>query len=156
MLRARRRDSPLRKRPADFARHTVLLTLGSALCALAVAVALFPLEAVLYTLVYVAFSSRITDAVFHGLTKRQAAIIISDRWEEIARELTAVHRIGITRIDGWGGYQGTGKTILYSIINRKNMSLLKRVVLDKDPSAFVAIMTAEDVTGVDVGNQPHW
>lgn len=48
---------------------------------LAVAVVLFPLEAVLYTLVYVALSSRITDAL-HGLTKRQAAIIISDRWEE--------------------------------------------------------------------------
>lgn len=123
---------------------------------LAVAVVLFPLEAVLYTLVYVALSSRITDAVFHGLTKRQAAIIISDRWEEIARELTTDHRIGITRIDGWGGYQRTSKTILYSVINRKNMSLLKRVVLDKDPSAFVAIMTAEDVTGVEVGNQPHW
>ena len=123
---------------------------------LAVAVVLFPLEAVLYTLVYVALSSRITDAVFHGLTKRQAAIIISDRWEEIARELTTDHRIGITRIDGWGGYQRTGKTILYSVINRKNMSLLKRVVLDKDPSAFIAIMTAEDVTGVEVGNQPHW
>lgn len=47
---------------------------------LAVAVLLFPLEAVLYTLVYVALSSRITDMVFHALTKRQAAIIISDRW----------------------------------------------------------------------------
>lgn len=156
MLRARRRDSPLTKRLADFARHTLLLTLGSALCALAVAVALFPLEAVLYTLVYAALSSRITDAVFHGLTKRQAAIIISDRREEIALDLTAVHGVGITRIGGWGGYQGTGKTILYSVINRKNMSLLKRVVLDKDPSAFVSIMTAEDVTGVEVGNQLHW
>jgi uncharacterized membrane-anchored protein YitT (DUF2179 family) len=123
---------------------------------LAVAIMLFPLEAVLYTLVYVALSSRITDAVFHALTKRQAAIIISDRWEEIARELTAVHRVGITRIDGWGGYRGSGQTILYSVLDRKNMSLLKRVALAKDPSAFVAIMTAEDVTGVEVGNQPHW
>lgn len=123
---------------------------------LAVGVMLFPLENVLYTLVYVAVSSRATDLVFHGLAKRQAAIIISDRWKEIAQELTAAHRLGITRIDGWGGYGGAGRTILYSVINRKHMSLLKRVVLEKDPSAFVAIMTAEDVTGVEVGNQPHW
>ncbi|MGE5293498.1 MAG: YitT family protein [Solirubrobacterales bacterium] len=123
---------------------------------LAAGIVLFPLEAVLYSLVYVAVSARATDVVFHGLAKRQAAIIISDRWGEIARELTTVHRLGITRIDGWGGYQGTGKTILYSVISRKNMSLLKRVVLTKDPGAFVAIMTAEDVTGVEVGNQPHW
>jgi len=45
---------------------------------------------------------------------------------------------------------------VYSVINRKHMSRLKRVVQEKDPSAFVAIMTAEDVTGVEVGNQPHW
>ena len=70
--------------------------------------------------------------------------------------MTTAHRLGITRIDGWGGYQGAGKTILYSVINRKNTSLLKKTVLEKDPSAFVAIMTAEDVTGVEVGNQPHW
>jgi len=33
---------------------------------------------------------------------------------------------------------------------------LNDVVLDNDPNAFIALATAEDVTGVEVGNQPHW
>jgi len=123
---------------------------------LAVAATLFPIETVLYTLVYVAATAQVTNMVFHGLARRQAALIISDKWQEIALELTNVHRFGVTRISGQGGYQGTDRTILYSVINRRNVSALKRIVLDRDPNAFIALMAAEDVTGVEVGNQPHW
>lgn len=123
---------------------------------LTVAAMLFPIENVLYTLVCAVVSAQATDVVFHGLTKRQAAIIISDNWKDIARELTNTHRVGVTLINGQGGYQGADKTILYSVVNRANVSSLKKVVLDNDPNAFIALATAEDVTGVEVGNQPHW
>lgn len=123
---------------------------------LAVAAMLFPIENVLYTLVCAVVSAQTTDAVFHGFAKRQAAIIISDNWKEITRELTKTHRVGVTQINGQGGYEGARKTILYSVVNRANVSALKKVVLDKDPNAFIALATAEDVTGVEVGNQPHW
>lgn len=117
---------------------------------------LFPIENVLYSLVFVAVAAQATNMVFHGLARRQAALILSDHWEEIARDLTRVHRIGVTRISGAGGYQGTSKTILYSVVPRRSVSGLKKAVLDKDPTAFIALMGAEDVTGVEVGNQPHW
>lgn len=123
---------------------------------LVVAAILFPIENVLYTLVYVVVTAQVTNVVFHGLSRRQAALIVSDKWQEIARELTNVRRIGVTRISGQGGYQGTDRTILYSVISRRNVSPLKRIVLEKDPHAFIALMAAEDVTGVEVGNQPHW
>lgn len=123
---------------------------------LGVAALLFPIENVLYTLVYAAVSSHVTDKVFHGLAKRRAAIIISEQWREITQELTATHRLGITRISGVGGYRGTDKTLLYSVLHRKHVPSLKRAVLERDPHAFIALMTAEDVTGVEVGNQPHW
>ncbi len=117
---------------------------------------LFPIENVLYSLVFVAVAAQVTNMVFHGLAKRQAALILSEHWEEIARELTRVHRIGVTRISGAGGYQGANRTILYSVVPRRSVSGLKKAVLAKDPNAFIALMGAEDVTGVEVGNQPHW
>ena len=123
---------------------------------LGVAAALFPIENVLYTLVYATVAAQVTNAVFHGLSKRQAALIISDKWQEIASELTNRHRLGVTRIRGRGGYHGTDRTILYSVIHRKHAPLLKRIILERDPNAFVSLMTADDVTGVEVGNQPHW
>jgi len=46
---------------------------------LTIAASFFPVERVLYTLICMIVSARTTDVVFHGLAKRQAAIIISDK-----------------------------------------------------------------------------
>jgi uncharacterized membrane-anchored protein YitT (DUF2179 family) len=117
---------------------------------------LFPVENVLYTLIYIFISGRVTDMVFHGLSKRQAALIVSDKWEEILFELNYIHKVGVTLLKGQGGYLGDDKTVLYSVINRKTVSALKKTVMEIDQKAFIAIMSASDVTGVEVGNQPHW
>jgi uncharacterized membrane-anchored protein YitT (DUF2179 family) len=116
----------------------------------------FPVDKVLYTFIYIAVSSEVTDRVFHGLVKRKAALIISEKWEEIVDAMTTVHKIGVTLINGQGGYRGTDRTILYSVFNRKALPVLKKTVLETDPAAFIAVMEASDVVGVDVGNQPHW
>ncbi len=50
---------------------------------------------------------------------------------------------------------GLGCTLLYSVIRRVQFSLLKRLVTEVDAQAFIAIMEADDVTGVEIGNQPH-
>ncbi len=123
---------------------------------LTVSTLLFPMEKVLYTLVYAVVSTQATDFVFHGLARRQAALIISNQWEVILHKLTHLRRIGVTRIDGRGGFGGSDRTILYSVVQRKDIAALKRMVLEEDPKAFIALMPAEDVTGVRVGNQPHW
>lgn len=117
---------------------------------------LYPLDKILYTLVYILISMWATDYVFHGLSRRQAALIISDKWEEILRELTEVHKIGVTLLNGRGGYHGTEKMILYTVINRRMVSALKKTTTDIDPNVFISIMNASDVTGVEVGNQPRW
>jgi uncharacterized membrane-anchored protein YitT (DUF2179 family) len=123
---------------------------------LLVSATLFPIENVLYTFVFMAVSTRVTDMVFHGLTRRKAVLIISDEWKEIVHVLTNIHKKGVTLINGQGGYNGDDKTILYSVLNRNDVSALKRIVTEIDPRAFITIMGASDVVGVDVGNQPHW
>lgn len=123
---------------------------------LIVSATLFPLDKVLYTFVYILISTIVTDMVFHGLAKRKAALIISEEWPQIVSVLTENLNIGVTVIDGTGGYHGTERTILYSVLLRRDIPVLKKVILDIDPNAFITIMEASDVVGVDVGNQPHW
>lgn len=117
---------------------------------------LFPIETVLYAFVYATVNTLILDKIFYGMTGRKAALIISEQWQEIAKDLMGQRNVGITKISGKGGFRGTDKTILYSVINRKDIAAVKKIVLQKDPNAFMAMMTAEDVTGLRVGNQPHW
>ena len=117
---------------------------------------LFPADRVLYTFIFIVVSTQATDMVFHGLSRRKAALIISEEWKEIVHVLTTIHKKGVTLINGYGGYGGSDRTILYSVLNRKDIPMLKRTVLEIDPNAFITIMGASDVVGVDVGNQPHW
>lgn len=123
---------------------------------LVLSVLMFPIQLVLYVLVYIAVSMQATNMAFHGLSKRQAILIISEKWRDIAEALKHKHLCGATLINGYGAYKGADKTILYTVIPRKKTSAVKRTVLDEDGNAFMAIMDADDVTGLEIGNQPHW
>jgi uncharacterized membrane-anchored protein YitT (DUF2179 family) len=116
----------------------------------------FPAENVLYTMVFIAVSALATDKVFHGLAARQAALIVSEKWQEIADDLTAHARLGATLLRGNGGRGGSEKTIIYSVIKRGDVHALKTLATARDPNAFIVIMDAADVTGERVGNQPLW
>ncbi|OQA13948.1 MAG: hypothetical protein BWY64_03423 [bacterium ADurb.Bin363] len=123
---------------------------------MAVALFFLPVENIMYTIVFIIVSAKVTDSVRHGLSAREAIFVISERWEEILEELTKDLKIGVTVISSRGGYEGKKNKILYSVINRKNVYLLKKIVMDKDPAAFISIMESSDVTGLNIGNQPKW
>ncbi len=123
---------------------------------LTASVLLFPIETVLYAVVYAAVHLLTMDKIFYGLSGRKAALIISVKWRDLINDLAFQGKIGVTKISGSGGYQGDEKTILYSVFSRKDMAAVKKIILHRDPGAFMALMTAEDVTGIRVGNQPHW
>ena len=130
------------------------LLLNAAL--LAVALLFFPTENMLYTMVFITVSALATDKAFHGLATRQAVLIVSDKWRQIADEMTANARLGATLLRGSGGRGGAEKTIIYSVIRRVDIHALKTLATARDPNAFIAIMDAADVTGERVGNQPLW
>jgi uncharacterized membrane-anchored protein YitT (DUF2179 family) len=121
-----------------------------------VALFFFPAENVLYTLIFITVSALATDKAFHGLATRQAVLIVSDRWRQIAEEMTVNARLGATLLRGSGGRGGSEKTIIYSVIRRGDIHALKTLAAARDPNAFIVIMDAADVTGERVGNQPLW
>ena len=123
---------------------------------LVLSVLLFPLEKVLYTLVFVFVSSQFTNQVFHGLARRRTALIMSEQWQAVAEALTRKHKFGVTLLSGHGGFEGMARKLLYSVVQRQEVSALKRTVNEIDGNAFITIMDADDVTGVEIGNQPHW
>ena len=123
---------------------------------LVLATVLFPLEKVLYTLVYVFVNTLFIDHVFHGLARRRTALIMSEKWQAVAEALTGKHKFGVTLLDGRGGFEGAERTLIYSVVLRHEVAALKRTVNEIDGTAFIAIMDADDVTGVEIGNQPHW
>ncbi len=117
---------------------------------------LFSLESALYTLIFIFVSSYIINLVVMGLSKRKSVMIISPEWENILREIVdKVHR-GVTMIEGKGGYSGREIQILYTVTTFRELPRLKRLVRAIDPNVFMVVSDTLEVTGIRIGNQPHW
>jgi uncharacterized membrane-anchored protein YitT (DUF2179 family) len=115
-----------------------------------------PFDKILYSFAFVAMNSIAMNAVFRGLAKRKAVMVISKRWREILDELNRGRRTGVTILNAKGGYSGEEEPILYSIAKSSQVSVIRTVTLRIDPAAFVAIMETTDIIGDIVGNQPPW
>ncbi len=130
--------------------------LASNVFILAVSLVFFSLEIVLYTLIYLYVSSQIIDVVVMGLSRRKAVFIISGEWEAISgRVMNEIDR-GLTILNGEGGYSGQRQRVLYTVVTFRELGLLKRIVREADPAAFVVVTDTREVMGNRIGNQPPW
>ncbi len=116
----------------------------------------FSLEVVLYTLIYMFVTSQLVNLVVTGLNQRKAVMVVSSKWEEIAREIMEYMQRGVTIVNGQGGYTGQPLKILYSVVTFQELSRFKEMVRHHDPQAFLVVTETIEVMGRGIGNQPHW
>jgi uncharacterized membrane-anchored protein YitT (DUF2179 family) len=123
---------------------------------LAGAAFLFSLEEALYTLIYLYVSAQIVNLVVNGLSQRQAILIVSGAWERISGRILAEINRGCTLLEGQGAYSGIRQPTLYTVVTLTEIPLLKQIIREEDPKAFVVISETTEVMGHRIGNQPHW
>jgi uncharacterized membrane-anchored protein YitT (DUF2179 family) len=92
-------------------------------------------------------SSYIIDVILDGFNYARAAIIISDRNDEISEVIRDELSRGATAIKGRGIYRNIDREILLTVVTRKEISYLKELVNDVDPKAFVIIHDVHEVLG---------
>jgi len=123
---------------------------------LVLAALFFPLEPVLYTLIYMYVTSHMINLVVTGLSQRKAVIIISPEWKEIARRVLEQVRRGVTILGARGAFSGQEEQVLYTVITFRELARTKRIIRQVDPGAFVVVTDTLEVMGQRIGNQPHW
>jgi uncharacterized membrane-anchored protein YitT (DUF2179 family) len=116
----------------------------------------FSLEDSLYTLIYLYVVTKIIDLVVNGLSQRKAALIVSPSWEKISSRILKELTRGVTILHGQGAYSEGEKRVLYTVVTFQEISLLKSIVKNEDPDAFVVISDTAEVMGHRIGNQGHW
>lgn len=101
----------------------------------------------LFSVISLIFSSIILDRVVYGMDYSQVALIVSDRPNEIARQIALQLERGVTFLRGQGYYSGNEKTVLLSAVKRKQLAQLKELVMTEDPNAFLILQDAKQVLG---------
>lgn len=101
----------------------------------------------LYSVITLVLSSFVLDKVVYGMDYAKVALIISDRYEEIAQAIDTQLDRGVTLLRGQGFYLRSDKFVLLSAVKRKQLAQLKDLVMSIDPSAFIILQDAHQVLG---------
>lgn len=92
-------------------------------------------------------SSRICDIAAEGLPYTKGVMIVSDSADEIKNMIMEKLDRGVTILHGEGGYSGKPKRILFCVIDRRQISVVRDWVRKIDPDAFVILSEISDVIG---------
>ena len=99
----------------------------------------------LYSIVTYGGALKTVDFIVEGLDRSKAAMIITEKPNEISDTLTEAFESGVTKLHATGGYSNEEKTVIYFVLNRFQISKMKAMVRTIDPNAFVTISEVADV-----------
>jgi uncharacterized membrane-anchored protein YitT (DUF2179 family) len=101
----------------------------------------------LYSWIVIYVTGKTIDVVLQGMSVDKTLFIISDKFVEIRnRIINDLHRGG-TYIPGKGMYNGSDKTIIFTVVNRREMALLQEYIHEIDPKAFLTVLEANEILG---------
>jgi uncharacterized membrane-anchored protein YitT (DUF2179 family) len=103
----------------------------------------------LYSIVTYMAALKTVDFIVEGLDRAKSAMIITEKPDEICRELSAEFETGTTKIDAVGGYSNSSKTVIYFVVNRFQVSKMKDIVREIDSKAYITISEVADVFAND-------
>lgn len=107
----------------------------------------FGMGATLYAIVAIFVTSEVSDALLEGLKYAKAVFIISDKSDEIATILMETLSRGVTGIEAVGKYSNQKKEMLYCVVSKKEIVMLKDIISGVDSQAFVIVTDAREVLG---------
>lgn len=100
-----------------------------------------------YAIISIFTASKIINNILGGLRFARAVFIVSDKADEISKEIFEKLNRGNTSINCKGMYTKKEKNILIVVVSPKEIIKLKRIINVKDKNAFIIICPAQEVLG---------
>ncbi len=105
-------------------------------------------ESAMYSLIGMFVVSKVVDLALYGIDNSSLCYIVSEKSEELVREIISghVHR-GVTILEGEGAYSHQTKHVIMCVIKRTQMGEMRRLVRQVDERAFFIVTDAKNVFG---------
>ena len=103
----------------------------------------------LYSIVTYAAALKTVDFVVEGVDRSKAATIVTSRPKKVCDALSQHFGSGFTWKEAWGGFSRTRKAMVYFEVNRFQISQMRDIVHEADPSAYITISDVADVFKVN-------
>ncbi|MBP1673584.1 MAG: YitT family protein [Bacteroidetes bacterium] len=101
----------------------------------------------LYSWLTIFIMGKVIDVVLHGFSDDKTIFIISSKSEEIRMAIIHDLKRGGTIFNGKGMYTKEDKEVLYTVVNRREVTDLVNYIFEIDPEAFISIQDAHEIIG---------
>ena len=107
----------------------------------------YGVSSLLYTILVLFIASFLTDVIIDGSNSVKAFYIITNKKEELAARIFKEIKRGATEIKTTGMYSHSDNSMILCLINKYRVAMLKRIVQEVDPEAFVFSTNVNEVIG---------
>ena len=104
-------------------------------------------DGLIYGVIVTYLMATVMDRIMYGIDEGKMTLIVTERGEELAKEIDAYSGRGSTILKGMGSYSKANKDVVMCACNNKQMYSIKKLVHELDPKAFTIIMESNEVVG---------
>ncbi len=104
-------------------------------------------ENILYALIVIFLSAKVSDMIVVGINRAKLCYVITDKAEAVSSALIEQSPRGITLIEGKGMYTHKEHGVLMTCVKTRQLPHFKEIVNFIDPLSFVIISDASEVHG---------
>lgn len=102
---------------------------------------------VLYCVLALFVSVKVTDYIVDGTDRSKSVLIISDKHLKISENILNIMHRGVTGISSTGMYSGSGRVLLMCVVKPREVAKLKNIVKNADKNAFIIISDVAQTLG---------
>jgi uncharacterized membrane-anchored protein YitT (DUF2179 family) len=102
----------------------------------------------LYSLISLFVTMQAVDWTVEGVDFAKEALVITSHPGQIKEAIFSRLDRGVTFWKAEGGYTGEERTVLYCVLRPRELPVLRKLVMEIDPQAFVVVHDAREVLGM--------
>ena len=101
----------------------------------------------LYSWIVIFITGKVIDVVIEGISYDKTLFIISEKHQEIRAKIIHDLNRGGTLVPAQGMYNYADKTIIFTVVNRRELAILEDFIHKTDPQAFLTVINANEILG---------
>ena len=106
------------------------------------------IEIGLYSTIAIYLMGKIIDILFEGIHFTKLLLIVSDKSEEISKQIEEKIERGVTGLYGKGMYTNENKLVLMCAATRRDIAKIKEVAKKIDRDSFIIVTNSREVVGL--------
>jgi uncharacterized membrane-anchored protein YitT (DUF2179 family) len=101
----------------------------------------------MYSWIIVFIEGKVIDLVLDGASVHKTLMIVTDKVEEVKSVILNDIKRGATLLPAVGMYKGEQRNLIYTILTRREMMVLRHKIAEIDPEAFINIVDSKEILG---------